>query len=97
MVTPTNDGRDAARIRAAGRRHRGRVLTLDWAAYSRGHGWFAGDGLHLGRAGAAGLARLLGRGLRRLYPVRTRWEVREADRSRRQDGAMALRGEGRMP
>jgi len=77
LVTPTNDGRDAARIRAAGRRH-DRVLTLDWAAYSRGHGgWFGGDGLHLGRGGAAGLARLLGRGLRRLYPLTTRFtEVR---------------------
>ena len=75
LVTPTNNGRSAARIRAAGRRYRGRVLTLDWAAYSRGRGgWFAGDGLHLGRAGAAGLARLLGRALRRLYPLRARFE-----------------------
>lgn len=74
MVTPTSNGRSAARIRAAGRRHRGRMLTLDWAAYSRGRGgWFAGDGLHLGRAGAAGLARLLGRALRRLYPLRARF------------------------
>ena len=77
IVTPTRDGGDAARIRAAGRRLR-RVLTLDWAAYSRGHGgWFGGDGLHLGRSGARGLARLLGRGLRRLYPRRARFiEVR---------------------
>lgn len=73
MVTPTNGGPDRARIRAAARRHR-RLVSLDWVAYSRGRsGWFAGDGLHLGHGGAAGLARLLGRGLRRLYPLRARF------------------------
>ena len=74
LVPPTNGGPDRARMLAAQRRYRGRVLTLDWVGYSRGHrGWFAGDGLHLGRGGAAGLARLLGRNLRRLYPLRTRF------------------------
>ena len=49
------------------------MLTLDWVGFSRGHGgWFADDGLHLGRGGAAGLARLLGRGLRRVYPLMAR-------------------------
>jgi hypothetical protein len=75
MVSPTNGGPDRARIRAAARHHRG-LLNLDWVAFSRGHGgWFAGDGLHLGRGGAAGLARLLGRGLRRLYRRTTRFSA----------------------
>ncbi len=70
LVPPTNGGPDRARMLAAQRRYRGRVLTLDWVGFSRGHGgWFADDGLHLGRGGASGLARLLGRGLRRLYPL----------------------------
>lgn len=74
LVTPTNGGPDRARILAAARRHRGRVRALDWVAFSRGHrGWFSGDGLHLGPGGAAGLARLLGRELRRLYPLQTRF------------------------
>ena len=73
MVTPTNGGPDPARIRAAARRHK-RLVSLDWVAYSRGRsGWFGGDGLHLGRGGAAGLARLMGRALRRLYPRRVRF------------------------
>jgi hypothetical protein len=74
LVTPREEGghagSDAAVVRAAGRRHHGRVLVLDWARYSAGRsGWFAGDGIHLGPAGAAGLGRLLGRGLRRVYPL----------------------------
>ena len=74
MVTPREDAHDARVIRAARRRHGKRMIVLDWGAYSRGRsGWFSGDGLHLGPGGAAGLARLLGRGLRRLYPLQARW------------------------
>lgn len=83
MVTPRGDARDGRVIRAARRRHGKRVLVLDWAAYSRGRGgWFAGDGLHLGRGGAAGLARLHGRGLRRLYPPTARFRLVSAARGR---------------
>lgn len=79
LVTPREEGggsgSDAAVVRRAARRHRGRVVVLDWVAYSAGRGgWFAGDGIHLGRAGAAGLARLLARGLRRVYPLQARFE-----------------------
>ncbi len=70
LVTPREEGggggSDASTIRAAGRRHPGRIRVLDWVRYSRGRsGWFAGDGIHLGRGGAAGFARLL-RTVRRL-------------------------------
>jgi hypothetical protein len=79
LVTPREEGggsgSDAAVVRAAGRRFSGRVLVLDWVRYSAGRaGWFAGDGIHLGHGGAAGLGRLLRRGLRSLYPRVTRWE-----------------------
>jgi len=74
LVTPRKSGggggADARVIRAAPRRFGRRVLVLDWVSYSAGHrGWFAGDGIHLGRGGAVGLGSLLGRGLRRVYPV----------------------------
>ncbi|MEA2190110.1 MAG: hypothetical protein QOI73_231, partial [Solirubrobacteraceae bacterium] len=64
--TPREPGRQsgARRVRDAGRRHRGQIVVLDWLRFSAGrHGWFAGDGIHLGPAGAAGLARLLRRAL----------------------------------
>lgn len=78
LVTPREEGggsgSDAAVVRAAGRHHRGRVIVLDWVTYTRSHsGWFAPDGIHLGPGGAAGLARLLARGLPSLYGVRARW------------------------
>jgi hypothetical protein len=66
LVTPREPGRQsgARRVRDAGRRHRGQIVVLDWLRFSAGrHGWFAGDGIHLGPAGAAGLARLLRRAL----------------------------------
>ena len=68
LVTPRElgggQGSDARNVRAAGRRFPGRVVVLDWVRFSAGRGgWFAGDGLHLGRSGARGLARLLRRGL----------------------------------
>jgi lysophospholipase L1-like esterase len=64
LVTPRELGggqsSDARNVRAAGRRFPGRVVVLDWVRFSAGQGgWFAGDGLHLGPAGARGLARLL--------------------------------------
>jgi hypothetical protein len=68
LVTPREEGggesSDARDIRAAGRRFPDRIRVLDWVRFSAGHGsWFAGDGIHLGPGGAAGLARLLRRAL----------------------------------
>ena len=66
LVTPRElgggSGSDAAHVRAAARKHRHRVLLLDWVRYSAGRsGWFQADGIHLTFAGAAGFARLLGK------------------------------------
>ena len=80
LVTPRKSGggagADARTIRAAGRRFGRRVMVLDWVAVSAGRrDWFAGDGIHLGAGGAAGLGRLLNRGLRRVYPLVARFEL----------------------
>src|SRR3954447_19692613 len=54
-------GSDAA-MRAAAHRHPDRVLLIDWVGFSAGHGsWFAGDGLHIGQAGASAYAHLIRR------------------------------------
>jgi hypothetical protein len=46
-------------IRSAAKRHRGRIIVLDWDRLSAGHGdWFAPDGIHLG--GSAGIAAYVG-------------------------------------
>jgi hypothetical protein len=81
LVTPREvgggEGGDARVVRAAGRRFGGRVIVLDWVRYSGGHGgWFAGDGIHLGPSGAAGLARLL---------RRARWRDHVGARAQRPD------------
>ena len=86
LVTPREDGggsgSDARVVRAAGRHFPNRVKVLDWVAYSRGHGgWFAGDGLHLGPAGARGLARLLHRAFKLITPLRDRWDRLGSSRS----------------
>ena len=79
LVTPREEGgrsgTDARVVRSAGRHYSQRVLVLDWVDFSAGHGgWFAPDGIHLGPGGAAGLARLLSRGLRSVYPRVARWQ-----------------------
>jgi hypothetical protein len=66
LVTPRElgggSGSDAANVRAAARKHRHRVMLLDWVRYSAGRsGWFQADGIHLTFAGAAGFARMLGK------------------------------------
>jgi hypothetical protein len=78
LVTPREDGggsgSDASVVRAAGRHYPNRVKVFDWVAYSRGHGdWFGGDGLHLGPAGARGLARLLRGAFKLITPLHDRW------------------------
>ncbi len=62
-------GTDAALVRRYVKEHPGRTVLLDWVAFSAGHGgWFSGDGIHLGAAGAAGMVRLL-RAARRKAPA----------------------------
>jgi hypothetical protein len=62
LVTAPKSGAGDAVVRAAARAHRDRVLLIDWAAYSAGHGgWFGGDGLHVGQPGADAFAHLIRR------------------------------------
>jgi hypothetical protein len=62
LVTPRRSGESAAQMQRAARRHPDRVLLIDWVAFSRRHGdWFAGDGLHVGVAGAEAFARFVRR------------------------------------
>jgi hypothetical protein len=71
LVTPRDyhgaSGDGAAKMRAAARRHKHRILLLDWLRYSshhRGHrGWFGPDGLHLTYTGAKAYARFLGKAI----------------------------------
>jgi hypothetical protein len=81
VVTARNNRTGARAMRLEARRHPDRVLLLDWASASAGHGaWFAGDGLHVTRGGARIFARFLRRGVaafafppvRRLRLPRTR-------------------------
>ncbi len=75
LVTPRQDPHDASVMRAAGRRHRDRVVVLDWARYTARHsGWLSPDGLHLGPGGAEALARLLRSALPFAAPLEGRWE-----------------------
>jgi len=51
-------------MRRAALRQPHRVLVIDWAAFSRGHGgWFAGDRLHVNHRGARAFAGLVRRRL----------------------------------
>jgi hypothetical protein len=71
FVTPRGNvaGGGADVMRAVAKRHRHRVVLLDWARYSAGHGdWFGADRLHLTYAGAAAYARFLGKALRFAKP-----------------------------
>jgi hypothetical protein len=59
LVTPVNNASAAAAMHRAARRHPQRVLLIDWARRSAGHGsWFI-DGLHPSHPGAGKLARLI--------------------------------------
>ncbi len=72
LVTPTHPGSGSAdAMRRAAARHPDRVLLIDWARHSRGHGrWFAGDGLHVGYEGARAFADLVRRRLDPFFPPR---------------------------
>jgi hypothetical protein len=64
LMTPRElgggSGSDARVERDAGRRHPRRIAVADWVRFSAGHSsWFAGDGIHLGAGGVAGMVRLL--------------------------------------
>jgi hypothetical protein len=55
---PDPDGRIMRAFESA---HPDQVTTIDWPAYSAGHGdWFAPDGLHLTTDGAHGFAQMIG-------------------------------------
>ncbi|MGH2836794.1 MAG: hypothetical protein ACRDJY_00420 [Thermoleophilaceae bacterium] len=52
---------DSRIMRAFEEAHPDQVTTLDWPAYSAGHGdWFAPDGLHVTTDGARGFAQMIG-------------------------------------
>jgi hypothetical protein len=60
LVTARRSPGSTARMHAAAREHPDRVLLIDWVRHSAGHdGWFAGDGLHVGPAGARIYARFV--------------------------------------
>lgn len=62
LVTPRNLAASARAMRRAALRRPDRVLLVDWARFSAGHGvWFAGDGLHVTYAGARVYARFIRR------------------------------------
>jgi hypothetical protein len=72
LVTPrrVGSGSDGA-LRRAAARHPDRVVLIDWLRFSRGHGsWFAGDGLHVGDAGARAFAGLVRHRLAPFFPPR---------------------------
>jgi hypothetical protein len=69
LVTPRNSATSRSQMRRAARRHRDRVLLIDWARFSAAHGhWFAGDRLHVNGEGAAAFARLVRRSLAFAFP-----------------------------
>jgi hypothetical protein len=73
LVTPRNYAATAAAMRRAAAAHPDRVVLIDWARYSAGHGgWFAGDGLHVGYAGAAAYAAFIRRASDPLMPPAAR-------------------------
>jgi hypothetical protein len=64
LVTPVNNASAAAVMHRAARRHPRRVLLIDWAKRSAGHGsWFI-DGLHPSYPGASRFAHLIEQRLR---------------------------------
>src|SRR3954453_18985223 len=62
LVTPRNLASSQTQMRRAAGAHPERVLLIDWARSSAGHGsWFGGDALHVNQTGARAFARLIRR------------------------------------
>jgi hypothetical protein len=77
LVTPRELGggsnSNATIERDEARKHPGRIVLVDWVAFSAGHGdWFQPDGLHLTTAGAQAFTGFLKRALPYAYPKRRR-------------------------
>ena len=75
LVTPRQlggaPGENAVIEHDEARKHRGRILLLDWVKYSAAHpNWFQPDGLHLTWPGVAAFNRLLATALPYAYPRR---------------------------
>lgn len=96
LVTARHSGPRNAVLRATVRRHRDRVVLVDWVAASSGHpGYFSGDGLHVGRAGAGAFARLIRRAVGRFaFPPVRRLRVPHRAAGAKQDCGVVHR-EGR--
>ena len=95
LVTPRNSAATGAAMRAAARRHPNRVLLIDWAAFSAGRSWFAGDGLHVTYTGAQAFADLVRRRVAPLVapPLRALRLPRRPDRAaKRCGGVYVIRG-----
>jgi hypothetical protein len=62
LVTARHAPVSDRRMRWAAAAHPDRVLLIDWAGFSAGHGgWFGGDGLHVNPQGASAYAHLIRR------------------------------------
>ena len=94
LVTPRNLAVTRAAMHAAARRHPGRVLLIDWAAFSAGHdAWFGDDGLHVNFTGARAYAAFIARHSRpEMPPVRA---LRMPRSSRRSARCGSVRRQGR--
>lgn len=75
LILVTSRNMSGASMRAAGRAHPDRVLTLDWARHSAAHSsWFGGDSLHVNFVGAHAYANFIRDGLAPfLGPPRRGW------------------------
>lgn len=71
LVTPRETGggssSDADVVRSEAKKHKNRIVLLDWVEYASGHSsWFQADGLHLTFDGAEAFADLLKKPLKDL-------------------------------
>jgi len=73
LVTPVNSPSTQVAMRRAAHRHPKRVLLIDWAKRSAGHGGWFFDGLHPTHPGAGAFARFV---TARLRPAVARLRIR---------------------
>jgi hypothetical protein len=95
LVTPSRPGAGSAiAMRRAARRHRGRVVLIDWQAHSRrrGGGLFAGDGLHVSDRGARAFAAFVRRRLEPFAGPPRSLRVPRGDAGARSCGSLRTRG-----